>query len=164
MTENLALNDSLRMKTGKGFSDNFNPSVNMHLELRDKDGNLKEVRDVHNTVTSAGKYGIMDQVLAAPSLIKMGWMELGTGTGGTTALNAYVSGSRVAFTTKTRANAVVTVVGDFGAGVGTGAITEAGTFDVVTQNSGNMWMYSTFSVINKGALDSLSISWTLTAS
>ena len=56
------------------------------------------------------------------------------------------------------------LVATFAAGVGTGAITEAGTFDVVTQNTVNMWMYSTFSVINKGANDSLQITWTLTAS
>jgi hypothetical protein len=92
----------------------------------------------------------------------MGWMELGTGTGGTTLLNAYITGSRVAFTSKTRNTNVVTVVGTFGAGVGTGAITEAGTFDVVTQNSGNLWMYSTFAAINKSANDSLVITWQLT--
>jgi hypothetical protein len=56
------------------------------------------------------------------------------------------------------------MVANFAAGTGTGAITEAGTFDVVTQNTANMWMYSTFSVINKGANDSLAITWTLTAS
>jgi len=164
VNENINLGDNINTKVGKGASDIINPQANMRLELRDKDGNLKEVREVHNTVTSAGKYGLMDQVLGTPTLVKLGWMELGTGTGGTTLLNAYISGSRTAFTSKTRNNAVVTVVADFAAGVGTGAITEAGTFDVVTQNTANMWMYSTFAVINKGANDSLSITWTLTAS
>jgi hypothetical protein len=164
VNEEYNLNDKISMTTGKGLIGSINPNANMRLELRDKDGNLKDVREVHNTVTSAGKYGLMDQVLGTPTLSKMGWMELGTGTGGTTILNAYVTGSRTAFTSKTRLNAVVTVVADFAAGVGTGAITEAGVFDVVTQNTVNMWMYATFSVINKGASDSLSISWTLTAS
>jgi len=59
---------------------------------------------------------------------------------------------------------VVTMVGDFAAGVGTGAVTEAGIFDVVTQNTVNMWVSASFSVVNKGALDTLSISWTLTFS
>jgi hypothetical protein len=164
VNEEYNLNDKISMTTGKGLIGSINPNANMRLELRDKDGNLKDVREVHNTVTSAGKYGLMDQVLGTPTLQKLGWMELGTGTGGTTLLNAYATGSRTAFTSKTRLNAVVTVVADFAAGVGTGAITEAGVFDVVTQNTVNMWMYATFSVINKGINDSLSISWTLTAS
>jgi hypothetical protein len=146
----------------KGFNEEFTPMANMRLELFDKDGNLKDVREVHNTVTTAGKNGLADQVLASPTLPKMGWMELGTGTGGTTLLNAYITGSRVAFTSKTRNTNVVTVVGTFGAGVGTGAITEAGTFDVVTQNTVNLWMYSTFAAINKGSSDSLVVTWTLT--
>jgi hypothetical protein len=164
VNENLTLGDSMSAEINKGFAGIINPQANMRLELRDEFGNLKDVREVHNTVTSAGKYGLMDQLLGSPSLTKVGWMELGTGTGGTTLLNAYISGSRTAFTSLTRSNAIVTMVTTFAAGIGTGAITEAGTFDVVTQNTANMWMYSTFSVINKGANDSLAITWTLTAS
>ena len=140
----------------------FGVDANVLVQLFDKDGNLKEQREIHNAVTTAGKNAIADQILASPSLNKMTHMELGTGTGGTTALNAYIAGSRVAFTTKTRSNAVVTVVGTFGAGVGTGNITEAGTFDAATENGGNMWMYSSFTSIPKGASDSLTITWTLT--
>jgi hypothetical protein len=142
------------------FDDGIHLIANMHLVLKDKDGNVKDERYVHNTVTTAGKNAIADQVLAAPSLTKMGWMAIGTGSPAATLLGAEIA--RVAFTTKTRSNAVVTVVGDYAAGTGTGAITEAGTFDVVTANTVNMWMSASFSVINKGALDTLSISWTLT--
>ena len=136
--------------------------VNVRFELFDQDGNLKLTREVHNAVTTAGKNAIADQVLASPSLGKPTHMELGTGTGGTTTLNAYVSGSRQALTSKTRANAVVTMVGNFAAGVGTGTITEAGIFDSATQNAGNMWVYATFTAIPKGANDTLQITWTLT--
>lgn len=48
------------------------------------------------------------------------------------------------------------------AGTGTGAITEAGIFDSATQDAGNMWVYSSFDVINKAAGDSLVVTWTLT--
>jgi hypothetical protein len=143
--------------------DEFNVFANVLVELFGKDGKLKETREVHNAVTSAGKAGLMDQALAAPTLPKMGWMELGTGAGGTTLLAAYIAGSRTAFTSKTRGTNVVTVVADFAAGVGTGSITEAGTFDVVTQNTANMWMYASFTAIAKGANDTLKITWTLTA-
>lgn len=142
----------------------FDVNANVKVELFDKDGNLKAERVIHNTVTTAGKNGLMDQALASPSLAKPTHMELGTGTGGTTALNAYVAGSRQALSSKTRNTNVVTMVASFGAGVGTGSITEAGVFDSATENAGNMWMYSSFTAINKGASDTLQITWTLTAS
>ena len=142
----------------------FGVNANVLVQLFNEKGEEKERREVHNTVTTAGIYGVMDQILASPSLTKMGWMELGTGTGGTTKLNSYIAGSRVAFTSKTRSNAVVTVIGDFPAGTGTGSITEAGTFDVVTEDTENMWMYAEFTAIPKQLTDILKVTWTLTGS
>jgi hypothetical protein len=136
--------------------------VNMHLVLKDEFGNVKDERVVHNTVTTAGKNGVADQILSSPSLIKIGWMAIGTGSPAATLLGTETA--RVAFTSKSRSGAIITVVGDYPAGTGTGAITEAGTFDVVTANTVNMWMSASFSAINKGALDTLSITWTLTIS
>jgi hypothetical protein len=162
MNDNSNLNDKMSMEVGKGLNERFIPSFNMLLELFDEKGNLKDTRRIHNTVTTAGKNGVADQILASPTLAKPGWMEVGTGSGGVTVLNAYIAGSRVALTSKLRTGAVVTMVGDFAAGVGTGAITEAGIFDVVTQNTVNMWCYSSFTVINKASGDSLKITWTLT--
>ena len=158
-----SMSDKISNGIGKGFANEFNPQFNMRIELFDKSGNIKEVRNVHNTVTAAGKAGIMDQILSTPSLAKVGWMEVGTGTPAATLLGSYITGSRVALTSKTRNANVVTMVGTFGAGVGTGAITEAGLFDVVTQNTVNMWCSASFAVVNKGASDSLVITWTLTA-
>lgn len=145
---------------GAVLGSGLNIDANMHLVLRDENGNIKDERLVHNTVTTAGKAGIADQILASPTLVKMGWMAIGTGSPAATLLGAETS--RVAFTSKTRSTNVVTVQGDWAAGTGTGAITEAGTFDVVTANTVNMWMSASFSVINKGASDTLSIVWTLT--
>ena len=181
--------DEVNLKMGKGFSDTlglqkvtvktsnfYNRSTafikrilgldrdtfNMILTLTGPDGKIKDQRFIHNTVTTAGKQGVADQILAAPTLAKMGWMAIGTSTPSATLLGAEID--RNAFTSKTRSGAVVTVVGDWAAGDGTGAITEAGTFDVVTANTVNMWMSASFSVINKGSLDTLSVSWTLTIS
>lgn len=162
MMENSKATDEVAFKTGKGFSEGLYFDVNMHLELYGTDGFLKDERFVHNTVTTAGKNGIADQILAAPTLVKMGWMAIGTGSPAATLLGTEVA--RVVFDTKTRSNAVVTVVATFPAATGTGAITEAGTFDVVTANTVNMWMSSSFSAINKAAADSLVITWTLTIS
>jgi hypothetical protein len=157
-----SLMDKVKMGFGKVFGSEQKVLANLVATLIGPDGLIKDVRTVHNTVTNAGKYGAADQILASPSLTKPGWMEVGTGTGGTTKLNTYVAGSRTALDSKTRSDAVVTMICTFGAGVGTGALTEAGIFDVVTQDTANMWCYATFAAINKAAGDSLVITWTLT--
>jgi hypothetical protein len=128
------------------------------IKLFDNNGLLKDERIIHNTVTTAGKNGIADQILASPSLNKPTHMGIGTGSPSGTALGTELD--RNALTSKTRSGAVVTMVGDWAAEDGTGAITEAGVFDAAS--TGNMWLSASFSVINKGATDTLSISWTLT--
>jgi hypothetical protein len=131
--------------------------ANMTLILRGPDGKVKEKR-VANTVTTAGKNGAADQVLASPTLNKPTHMAIGTGTPTGTALGTELD--RNALTSKTRSNAVVTMVGDWAAGDGTGALTEAGVFDAAS--AGNMWLSASFSTINKAAGDTLQITWTLT--
>ncbi len=138
----------------------FGIPLHVVAELRGPDGVLKERRRIYNTVTTAGKAGIADQILASPSLGKPTHMAVGTGTGGTTTLNAETD--RNALTSKTRSSAVVTMVGDWAAGDATAALTEAGV--LTASSSGDLWLYTTFSVINKGASDTLSISWALTIS
>lgn len=131
----------------------------MLIRLLGSDGEIKNETRIHNAVTTAGKNGIADQLLDSPSLTKLGWMAIGTGTPSGTALGTEIS--RVAFTSKNRSGDVVIMVGNWAAGVGTGAITEAGTFDQGTIG-GNMWMSANFAVINKLAADTLQITWTLT--
>lgn len=132
----------------------------MEAVLRDEHGNIKQEVQVHNTVTTAGRNAIADQLLASPTLGKPTHMGIGTGTPSGTALGTEID--RNALTTKTRSNAVVTMVGDWAAGDGTGAITEAGIMDA--SSAGNTLMTTSFSVINKGANDTLQITWTLTIS
>ena len=162
LKEECNMSDKMTSETGKGLKSEFTPEFNMRIELFDSNGDLKEIRNIHNIVTTAGKNGIMDQVLTSPTLAKPGWMELGTGSPSATLLGAYIASSRVALTSKLRTDNVITMVGDWIAGVGTGAITEVGVFDVVTQNTVNMWMSASFAVVNKGASDVLKITWTLT--
>lgn len=115
-----------------------------------------------NLIVNNGKYAIADQLLASPTITKPTHMGIGTGTvapaAGDTALGAEV-GTRSSLT-KSRNNNVVTMVGTFAAGNGTGAITEAGIFTAST--AGTMYSRITFSVINKGANDTLELTWTYT--
>lgn len=57
---------------------------------------------------------------------------------------------------------VFTFVTTFAAGTGTGAITEAGVFNSTTASSGIMLDRVVFDVINKGAADTLQVTFTFT--
>ena len=135
---------------------------NCYLQLYTSDYMPKDYREIHNTVTQSGKNAIACQLLTSSTIAKPGWMELGTGNPSATVLGSYIVGSRVAFDSMVRSSNVLTMVSSWAAGVGTGAITEAGTFNVVTQNTVDMYMSSSFAVINKSTGDSLVVTWTLT--
>jgi hypothetical protein len=91
-------------------------------------------------------------------------MEVGTGTTaaavGDTTLQTAVASSRVTLTSATVTTNNVAYVATFPAGTGTGALTEAGIFNA--SSSGTMLCRTVFSVINKGAADTLGITWTVT--
>jgi hypothetical protein len=129
------------------------------LTLRGPDGKVKQAKKT-NTVTTAGKAVLADRLLASPTLVTPGWVAVGTGTPGATLLGTEIA--RIALVTKTRSTNVLTMTASFAAGTGTGALTEAGIFNVVTANTVDMHLSASFSVINKGALDTLDVSWTWT--
>lgn len=154
--EDLNANDSSSIHFGKSVHELFSIDVNVVIEIKDKDGNVKELRTIHNTVTANGKAGIADQLLASPTLSKAGWMAIGSGTPGANALGTEIT--RVALATKTRSTNVVTHTATFNGAV-SGAV-EAGVFDAASV--GNMWMSTTFGVFNLSASDSATFTWTLT--
>lgn len=145
----------------KPITDGLKVSGRVKLELFGPDGHLLDVREVENIITTLGRNAITDQLLASPTLGKPTHMGVGTGaaaaTIGDTTMTAEV---RVALTSKTRSTNVLTLVGDYAAGVATLAITEAGTWDA--SSAGNLHSRSVFAVINKGANDTLKITWTWT--
>ena len=130
----------------------------MKIELLDKSGNIKDERLIHNTVTTKGKEGIADNLLASPTMGKPTHMAVGTGTPTSTALGTEID--RNALTSKTRSGAVVTMVGNWAAGDGSGTLTEAGVF--TASSAGDMFLSASFGAITKGASDTLQITWTLT--
>lgn len=136
------------------------------LELRDADGLLKQLVEVDNLVVTVGKNTIADRMKQTPAMGHMTHMEVGTNNtaaaAGDTALGAAVASSRTALTSTTVTNNQIAYVCTFGAGVGTGALTEAGLFSA--SSGGNMLARTTFSTINKAAGDSLTITWTVTIS
>jgi hypothetical protein len=84
-----------------------------------------------------------------------------TATAGQTALSSQL-GSRELLdsTTLTGSNKAVAYVSSFEATEATGAVTEAGIFNA--SSGGDMLCRTVFSVVNKGADDTMSITWTVT--
>jgi hypothetical protein len=138
-------------------------TANVLVEVFDEYGRLKDKREVHNLVVTAGKNHIADQLSSSPGQAAMGWMAIGSGStaaaAGDTALVTELD--RNALTSRTDATNVVTYVGDWAAGDGTSAdIEEAGIFNA--SSGGTMLARAVFTQINKGASDTLKITWTVT--
>lgn len=135
----------------------------LEIRLFDKDGNLKDSRDINNLVVTVGKNFIASRMVGVASAV-MSHMGIGSGAvaaaAGDTTLGSQLA--RVALTSGTAAAAIATFVASFGAGVGTGAVTEAGIFNDAA--AGSMLARTVFAVVNKGADDSMSITWTVTVS
>lgn len=136
---------------------------NVLIQVFDSQGNLRDERRIHNLVVTAGKNHVADALSSAPGQAAMSHMAVGTGStapaAGDTALGAEID--RNALTSRTDATNVVTYVGDWAAGDATNsAITEAGIFNAAA--AGTMLARATFTAINKGASDTLKITWTVT--
>jgi|TARA_B100000131_G_scaffold68199_1_gene64518 hypothetical protein len=137
----------------------------LKIEVKDKHGKVKDTREVDNLVVDTGLAFIASRMKDA-SATAMTHMELGTGTtaaaAGNTALETAISGSRTALTSTTVTSNAVAYVASFAAGTGTGAVTEAGILNA--GSGGTLLCRTVFSVVNKGASDSMTITWTVTIS
>lgn len=135
----------------------------LHIKLFDEFGKLKDERFIDNLVVTTGKTFICSR-MAGTTYAVMSHMAVGSGStaaaAGDTALETEIT--RVALTSTTPSTSSITYVGDYPAGTGTGTISEAG----ILNNSvgGTLLCRTTFTAIPKGASDTLSISWTITAS
>lgn len=127
-------------------------------------GEVKHDIETTNLVVDTGLDYIASR-MAGTSAAVMSHMAIGSGTtaaaAGDTALGSQL-GSRNALTSTTVTDNSVEYVASFNAGEGTGAVTEAGIFNAST--SGTMLCRTVFDVINKGASDSMTITWTVTVS
>jgi hypothetical protein len=138
----------------------------LDVVLTGADGQVKENVHIPNLVVTVGKEFIAARMADTGIPAQMSHMAVGSGTtaaaNGDTALGTELG--RVALTTAggSVANAVVTYEATFGAGTGTGAVTEAGLFNA--SSAGTMLCRTVFAVVNKGADDTLSITWTVTIS
>ena len=134
------------------------------LVLKDKDGNIKDSREIHNLVVSTGLTFICSR-MAGTSAGVMSHMALGSGTtaaaAGQTDLVS-ILGSREALDSTSASSNTVTYVSSFEAGEGTGAVTEAGIFN--GSSGSTMLCRTVFPAVNKQADDTMSVTWSINLS
>jgi len=135
-----------------------------HAELFGPDGKLKEVRDLENLVTELGDAFTAYSVANTGANV-IGFMAVGTGSGQTAASTGLAAGANCnAIDSITQgvagADNDVVIIATWAPGDATMAITEAGVFQA--NNNTTMMLYDDFDVINKGAADTLVVTWTAT--
>ena len=144
-------------------------NVNDGLKLKGKltiSLNDDVVQEVDNLVVTAGKEFVASSILktTSNSPAAMTHMAIGSGTNnpaaGDTALQTELG--RVSLASSSASGAVVTYTATFGAGTGTGAVTEAGILNA--SSSGTLLCRTEFNGVNKGSADSMTITWTVTVS
>jgi hypothetical protein len=121
------------------------------------------VQEVPNLVVTAGKEYVASRIKDA-SATAMSHMAIGTGSTAAAASQTALGSesARTGLTSTTVSGADIVYVDTFAAGTGTGAITEAGIFNA--SSGGTMLCRTVFSVVNKGASDAMTITWTVTVS
>jgi len=137
------------------INDNFTMTGALSIAI-----NNKIVAEVPNTVVTGGKNWVAQRMNNVNSV--MTHMAIGTSTAAVNVSQTTLSTeiARVTLTSTTVSGNSIVYVGTFPAGTGTGAITEAGTFDA--SSGGDMLCRTVFTVVNKGANDSMTITWTVT--
>ena len=139
----------------------------LNIVLVGKDGAVKEERDIDNLVVNAGLAYIASRMIGTSKAV-MSHMALGSSTTAPAAAQSNLIsmlGAREPIDSASiageNANQVV-YTSSFEPGDATGAITEAGIFNAAS--GGDMLCRTTFAVVNKGADDTLTMTWTLTFS
>lgn len=144
-------------------NENLKASGSLRVVVTGKNGQVKEEHDFKNLVVTVGKNFVASRMVGTAANV-MSHMAIGSNNtaaaASDTALGAELG--RVALASASATSAVVTYTATFPAGTGTGAVVEAGIFNNST--GGTMLCRTVFSVVNKGADDAMSVTWTVTIS
>lgn len=142
----------------------------LDILLTGPDGAIKQAKHIPNLVVTVGKEWIASRMKDVGIPGEMVAMAVGTDNTATDLaqddLLSEIARVTLATAGGSVTDAVVTYEATFPAGTGTGGITEAGIFNNTNDGpaSGIMLCRTVFDVVNKGADDTLSITWTVTIS
>lgn len=144
------------------LTENIKVTGAVSIKLFDKNGQLKDDRQIKNLVVAAGKTFIAARMVGTPN--EMSHMAIGASSTAADAADTALGSElgRVALASETSSGAVVTYTATFPAGTGTGAVVEAGILNA--GSGGTMLCRTTFAVVNKGVDDVMSITWQITVS
>ena len=144
------------------FAEQIKVTGQVSIVITDKNGQIKDQREIKNLVVTTGKEFIAARMVGTPDV--MSHMALGAdntaAANGDTALGSELG--RVALASASSTAAVVTYTASFPAGTATGGVVEAGVFN--DASSGTMLCRTVFSIVNKGADDAMSVTWAITVS
>jgi hypothetical protein len=144
-------------------NENLKASGSLRVVVTGEDGQIKEEHDFKNLVVTVGKNFVASRMVGVAANV-MSHMAIGSSSTaaavGDTALGAELG--RVALASGSATAAVVTYTATFPAGTGTGAVVEAGILNAAS--AGTLLCRTVFSVVNKGANDAMSVTWTVTIS
>jgi hypothetical protein len=140
------------------LQDNLKMTGHLAIAINDE-----VVQEVPNLVVTSGKAYVASR-MKDTTLNAMSHMAIGTGTAAAAAGNTALGSEadRNSLSSTTVSNGTVTYVATFGAGEGTGAITEAALLN--GSSGGTMLCRTVFAVVNKGSQDSMTITWSVTVS
>jgi hypothetical protein len=143
--------------------DKLKATGSVNVVVRGEDGRVSQNFTVPNLVVDTGLNYISSRMKDATATA-MSHMAVGTGTtaaaSGDTTLET--ESARVALDSSTVTGASISYVATYPAGTGTGALTEAGILNA--SSAGTLLCRTLFSVINKGAADTMTVTWTITIS
>lgn len=148
------------------ISEKLAPTGELKIVVTDKHGKVKEARTEKNLVVTTGLTYIAKRMTDTSQPTDMSHMAVGTGATAVviadTALETELV--RVALTGAEGVPSTNTIVytASFGAGTGTGALKEAAVLNAAS--AGTMLCRTVFAAVNKGADDSITITWTITIS
>jgi len=165
MQEHIGLGDKVHFSLNKGMKSKIPIKGNLVIELFDKDGKLKDRREMENTITVLHDATVADRMAGGTDAL-IDYTGVGTTSGGkstaSTALEAQAA--RVQNDSNTQGAGAddndVVHVATFPAGTGTGALVEAGLFTGAADAT--LQAYQEFAAVNKGAADLLVTTWTIT--
>lgn len=143
--------------------DQLKASGALRVVLTGPNGEIKEEHEFKNLVVTVGKNFVASRMVGTAANV-MSHMAIGSDSTAPAAGNTALGGElgRVALGSSSATANVVTYAATFPAGTGTGAVVEAGIFNAGA--AGTMLCRTTFAVVNKGADDAMSVTWTVTIS
>lgn len=168
--------DNETQTNANGMTDSTGLLGHIEVVVRDENGNIKEYRQTDNKIVTVGLQAFSQDLFGANWSLTLGTFDkIGVGTGTT----APVAGNTNLETQRgNKQLGTVTTDGTVGAKIsrtfaasgasslnnatGTVAITEATLHDNHVNATGNLFARQTFTAVNVGISDSLTVDWTIT--